>query len=305
MALAEGQASYRNFLHSPLQPAHLPLARPFNAPRFFSPGIPAGVRSPVHGNLQQHDNSRIAEVLIDALTRRTWIKEDDLARAILLNPKQVRKALHYLEEERIVTRSHVKEKDKDREARTRMRAEEHGVDEGIIMERIRNIDKKTVSYVCLNYSRVVDALNLRIGTARAELKFKIEKGPVTVLYRCTNDPETCGRRYSSLDAMRLIDFKTGAFVCQLCQWEVVQLGGGEDGAPAEPKTKAGLQAILDKFERQIAPVQRQLARVKGATPPQYGTLNEWTKAGTRGVRGGGREWLRPFVCSSRALELKA
>jgi hypothetical protein len=39
----------------------------------------------------QHDNSAIAEVLVDALTRRTWIKEDDLAREIKLAPKQVRK----------------------------------------------------------------------------------------------------------------------------------------------------------------------------------------------------------------------
>ena len=31
--------------------------------------------------------------------------------------EQVRKALNYLEEERVVTRTHVKEKDKDREAR--------------------------------------------------------------------------------------------------------------------------------------------------------------------------------------------
>lgn len=115
---------------------------------------------------------------------------------------------------RVVSGHCAEEKDKDREARTRQRAEEHGVDEGIIMERIRNIDKKTVSYVCLNYSRVVDALNLRIGTARADLKFKIEKGPVTVLYRCTSDPEVCDKRYSSLDAMRLMDMKTGAFVCQ-------------------------------------------------------------------------------------------
>ena len=37
--------------------------------------------------------------------------------------EQVRKALNYLEEERVVTRTHVKEKDKDREARTRQRAE--------------------------------------------------------------------------------------------------------------------------------------------------------------------------------------
>ena len=56
---------------------------------------------------------------MDALTRRTWVKEDDLAAAILLNPKQVRKALHYLEEERVVTRAHVREKDRDREVCTR------------------------------------------------------------------------------------------------------------------------------------------------------------------------------------------
>ena len=29
----------------------------------------------------KYDNSRTAEVLIDALTRRAWVKEDDLARA--------------------------------------------------------------------------------------------------------------------------------------------------------------------------------------------------------------------------------
>ena len=64
----------------------------------------------------KYDNSRIAEVLVDALTRRTWVKEDDLANAVLLSAKQVRKALLYLEEQRLVTRAHVKEKDKDREA---------------------------------------------------------------------------------------------------------------------------------------------------------------------------------------------
>lgn len=239
----------------------------------------------------QYDNSAIAEVLVDALTRRTWIKEEDLAKAVLLNPKQVRKALHYLEEERLVTRSHVKEKDKDREARTRQRAEENGVDEGVIMERIRNIEKKTVTYVCLNYSRIVDALTLRLETALAELRFKIEKGPVAVLYRCANDPELCGRRYSSLDAARLMDMSTGLFKCQVCQHEVVQLGGGEDGAPPEPRTKEGLKAILATFETQIAPVYKQLQRVKGLTPPQYGTLNEWVRvkrrAAERAASGGG------------------
>ena len=53
----------------------------------------------------KYDNSRTAEVLIDALTRRAWVREDDLARAVLLSSKQVRKALHYLEEQRIVRRA--------------------------------------------------------------------------------------------------------------------------------------------------------------------------------------------------------
>ena len=70
----------------------------------------------------KYDNSRTAEVLIDALTRRAWVREDDLARAVLLSSKQVRKALHYLEEQRIVRRAHVKEKDTERIDRTRARA---------------------------------------------------------------------------------------------------------------------------------------------------------------------------------------
>ena len=239
----------------------------------------------------KYDNSAIALVLVDALTRRTWVKEDDLARAVLLSAKQVRKALLYLEEQRLVTRAHVKEKDKDREARTRQRALENGVDEGIIAERVANIERKTVTYVCLNYSRIVDALTLRIGKARADLKHRVERGPISVLFRCTSDPEVCGKRYSSLDAARLLDPATMQFVCQVCKGEVVQLGGGEDGAPPEPRTREGMKAIWDKFERQMAPVQKQLDRVRGIVPPQYGTLNEWTrarrKAAERAANGGG------------------
>jgi transcription initiation factor TFIIE subunit alpha len=179
----------------------------------------------------KYDNSRTAEVLIDALTRRAWVREDDLARAVLLSSKQVRKALHYLEEQRIVRRAHVKEKDTERIDRTRARAEENGVEEAIILERLRAIEKKIVTYVCLDYSRIVDAVQLRLATAHADLKYRVEKGPVSVLYKCTNDPDICGKRYSSLDAMRLLDPTTGQFTCQVCRGEVVQLGGGEDGAP--------------------------------------------------------------------------
>ncbi len=240
----------------------------------------------------KYDNSRTAEVLIDALTRRAWVKEDDLARAVLLSSKQVRKALHYLEEQRIVRRAHVREKDKEREERTRAHGEENGVEEAIIAERIRAIEKKIVTYVCLDYSRVVDAVQLRLAAAHADLKYRVEKGPVSVLYKCTSDAEVCGKRYSSLDAMRLLDPATGMFTCQVCKGEVVQLGGGEDGAPPEPRTKEGMKAILAKFEAQTAPVLKRLAKVRGLTPPQYGTLNEWTRARRRAAaNNGGQQGL--------------
>ena len=226
----------------------------------------------------KYDNSKIAEVLVDALTRRTWVKEDDLSVAVHLSAKQVRKALLYLEEQRFVTRAHVKEKDKDREERTRARAIENGVDEHVINERVKAIDKKIVTYVCLNYSRIVDVLNLRVGTARKYLTHLAEKGPVSVLFKCVSDVEICGKRYSSLDAARLMDPMTGQFKCSICSAEVIQCGDGSDGSAPEPRTREAMRAVLDTFSTQVTSIQKQLDKVKGSIPPQYGTLNEYTRA---------------------------
>ena len=52
----------------------------------------------------------LVEIVVDALTRRQWIREDDLAHALKLNPKQLRRVLRHLESLRVLTRSHVKER---------------------------------------------------------------------------------------------------------------------------------------------------------------------------------------------------
>ena len=49
-----------------------------------------------------------------------------------------------------------------------------------------------------------------------------------------------------------------------------------------------MKAILAKFEAQTAPVLKQLAKVRGLTPPQYGTLSEWTRARRRAAAGTSR-----------------
>jgi len=52
------------------------------------------------------------------------------------------------------------------------------------------------------------------------------------------------------------------------------------------------KALLHKFETQTAPVTKQLNKVKNMTPPQYGTLNEWTAARKRAAAraAAGRVW---------------
>ena len=52
-------------------------------------------------------------MILDALTRRRWVKEDELAADILLHPKQLRKTLRYLEEDQLVLRGQVRETPKD------------------------------------------------------------------------------------------------------------------------------------------------------------------------------------------------
>ncbi|KAL0301857.1 UNVERIFIED_CONTAM: hypothetical protein Sradi_6462500, partial [Sesamum radiatum] len=55
------------------------------------------------------DNRGIAVVILDALTRRQWIREEDLAKDLKLHTKQLRRTLRFFEEEKLVTRDHRKE----------------------------------------------------------------------------------------------------------------------------------------------------------------------------------------------------
>ncbi|KAF7131985.1 hypothetical protein RHSIM_Rhsim09G0110300 [Rhododendron simsii] len=55
------------------------------------------------------DNRGIAVVILDALTRRQWVREEDLAKDLKLHSKQLRRTLRFFEEEKLVTRDHRKE----------------------------------------------------------------------------------------------------------------------------------------------------------------------------------------------------
>ncbi|KAF8391830.1 hypothetical protein HHK36_022168 [Tetracentron sinense] len=55
------------------------------------------------------DNRGMAVVVLDALTRRQWVREEDLAKDLKLHSKQLRRTLRFFEEEKLVTRDHRRE----------------------------------------------------------------------------------------------------------------------------------------------------------------------------------------------------
>ncbi|XP_042457008.1 general transcription factor IIE subunit 1-like isoform X5 [Zingiber officinale] len=55
------------------------------------------------------DNRGMAVIVLDALTRRQWVREEDLAKTLKLHAKQLRRILRYFEEEKLVMRDHRKE----------------------------------------------------------------------------------------------------------------------------------------------------------------------------------------------------
>ncbi|VVB12274.1 unnamed protein product [Arabis nemorensis] len=56
-----------------------------------------------------NDNRGIAVVVLNALTRRQWVSEEDLAMDLNLGATQIRKIIRHFEEEKLVTRYQKKE----------------------------------------------------------------------------------------------------------------------------------------------------------------------------------------------------
>jgi transcription initiation factor TFIIE subunit alpha len=183
-----------------------------------------GPKAPTVDKKTKLDDPRIVEVVVDALTRRTWTREDDLASDLKLSFKQCRKLLTYLEREKLVTRAHVREKDRARAAALA----ERGITDAPEV-------KKTVSWCSLNYGRLLDVVRFRLLLVKKRARAAVDKGKVHEVYVCVGPEEECGRTYSSLDAAALLDPMEMVFKCANCGCEVKQ--AGRDGAP-EPEGAA-------------------------------------------------------------------
>ncbi|KAF4373275.1 hypothetical protein G4B88_007288 [Cannabis sativa] len=253
---------------------------PFNrlvklaARAFYDDITTKGDNQPKNG---RSDNRGIAVVVLDALTRRQWVREEDLAKDLKLHSKQLRRTLRFFEEEKLVTRDHRRETAKG--AKIFSAAVAATVD-GHTKEGDEKIKMHTHSYCCLDYAQIYDVVRYRLHRMKKKLKDELEDKNTVQEYICPSP--TCNRRYTALDALRLYSMVDEYFHCEMCNTELVadsdkfvaQEGGdGDDNARRRRREK--IKDMLQKMEVQLKPLMDQLARVKDLAVPEFGTLLAW------------------------------
>ncbi|KAJ0049683.1 hypothetical protein Pint_16405 [Pistacia integerrima] len=236
------------------------------------------------------DNRGIAVVVLDALTRRQWVREEDLAKDLKLHSKQLRRTLRFFEEEKLVTRDHRKETAKGAKIYSAaVAATADGQPFG--KEGEEKIKLHTHSYCCLDYAQIYDVIRYRIHRMKKKLKDELDNRNTIQEYICPK----CDKRYNALDALRLVSEEDGNFRCESCNGELraesdkfaAQEGGdGDDNARKRRREK--LKSMLQNMETQLKPLMSQLDRVKDLAVPEFGTLQAWearASAAGRAVNG--------------------
>ncbi|XP_062114028.1 uncharacterized protein LOC133825044 [Humulus lupulus] len=75
----------------------------------------------------------------------------------------------------------------------------------------------THSYCCLDYAQIYDVVRYRLHRMKKKLKDELEDKNTVQEYICPN----CNRRYTALDAWRLISMMDEYFHCEMCDGELV------------------------------------------------------------------------------------
>ncbi|KAL9145154.1 hypothetical protein ABFS82_13G021300 [Erythranthe guttata] len=220
------------------------------------------------GKNGRSDNRGIAVVILDALTRRQWVREEDLAKDLKIHTKQLRRTLRFFEEEKLVIRYDRKEVAKGAKIdslRTGREGEE-------------KIKMHTHSYCCLDYAQLYDVVRYRIHRMKKKLKDEMKSKNAVQVYICPN----CRRRYNALDSLGLISPYDEDFHCESCNGVLVaeietlaaqELGNGVD--KSKPHRHENSKEMLTKMEEQLKPLTDQLARVKDLPVPEFGSFQAW------------------------------
>ncbi|CAH2039042.1 unnamed protein product [Thlaspi arvense] len=224
------------------------------------------------------DNRGIAVVVLDELARRQWVREEDLAKALKLHGKQLRKIIRHFEEQGLIVRDHRKETAKNAKmysaavaATTDSRAED-------------KVKLHTHSYCRLDYSQttlsllIYDLVRYKLHLMKKKLRDNLEDKNTVQEYACPN----CQRKYNALDALRLISMEDDCFHCENCNSELIvecnkltpeEVIDGDDNGRRRQQEK--LKDMLQKMEVQMKPLMDQINRVKDLPIPDFGSLLAW------------------------------
>lgn len=222
------------------------------------------------------DNRGIAVVVLDALTRHQWIREEDLAKALHLHMKQLRRTLQILKDEKLVANDQRKETAKGAKV---LGAAAAGTSDG--QQTVKGGEDKTKththSYWCLDYAQIYDVVRYRIHRMKKDLKDKLDTSNTVQRYMCPR----CGKRYSAFDALLLGSQNDEYFQCENCNGEVVpesdksadeEMGDGDN---TKKQKREKLNNMFQKLEEQLKPLTLQLARLKDLPVPELETLQAW------------------------------
>ncbi|CAL9154527.1 unnamed protein product, partial [Musa hybrid cultivar] len=235
------------------------------------------------------DNRGMAVIVLDALTRRQWVREEDLAKTLKLHAKQLRRILRFFEEEKLVMRDHRKESAKGAKIfSTAVAATGDG--QQVVKDGEEKMKMHTHSYCCLDYAQIYDVIRYRMHRMKKKIKDELDSRNTIQEYICPN----CGRRYSAFDALQLVSFTDEYFHCENCNGELVaesdklaaeEMGDGDDNARRRRREK--LKDMLQKMEEQLKPLALQLARVKDLPVPEFGSLQAWEARANAAARANG------------------
>lgn len=226
------------------------------------------------------DNRGMAVVVLDALTRRQWVREEDLAKALKLHSKQLRRILRFFEEEKLVTRDHRKESAKGAKAHNAAAAAAND-GQPATKEGEEKVKMHTHSYCSLDYAQICDVVRYRIHRMKKKLKDELDSRNTIQHYICPS----CNKRYSAFDALQLVSYTDEYFHCETCNGELVaesdklaseEMGDGDDNARKRRREK--LKDMQQRIDEQLKPLVAQLDRVKNLPAPEFGNLQTWERA---------------------------
>lgn len=273
---------------------------------FYAGRCPPPERDPDRENprskLNKVDTTGLAVVIIDYLTTQEWVSEEVMTKALGVHMRLLRKALTFLEREhmlRVFERKEVARKPGVVDAAMEAVVAQPDSDEDEDDEDVPGKPKKLhlKQYYVIDYSRAFDALQLRIAVMRRRLRDQLEARVAVQSYLC----EACGKSYTSMDAMAILDLETGEFRCDICQdrplLKQVVAGEALDELTRKQRHEA-TKKLLQAVEGQVAPLIRLMADLaaRSLPPPEYGELVDWAKrhmhaenkaAAAAGARGGG------------------